>query len=130
MARRRRTEPAPPRLPPPTRGAAWAAFAGWVLGVPAVVAATLAIIWAGLWAAGSAGPMLRTELQTGGILWYLGIILLLYPAMLWVWTTELREALAARREWEALGEGTGGPRLAGQAAAEPPPARRRRRAGA
>ena len=43
----------------------------------------------------AAGDMVTT-------LWWLGIILLLYPAMLWVWWGDLRAGLKAARDWDGM----------------------------
>lgn len=94
--------PAPVRLPPPTGAECWLTFFGWVLGIPLAVIGGIAVIWAALWALGSMPMEARAASDMLTALWWLGIIVLLYPAMLWVWWGELREGLKAARDWEAM----------------------------
>ncbi|WP_149586986.1 hypothetical protein [Tabrizicola flagellatus] len=103
MSRSPSSRPSQPAiLPPPGRGAAWAQFLKWAVGVPVVVAGALGAIWLAFWAAGSAGLMLRTELKIGEILMWLGLIALLYPVALVVLVWDLIDGLRAARAWEAL----------------------------
>jgi small multidrug resistance pump len=74
-----------------------------VLGVPLAVAAALGVIWVGLWALGSAPMDARAGIDMMTTLWWLGVIVLLYPAMLWVWWGDLRDGIKAARDWEAMG---------------------------
>jgi hypothetical protein len=94
--------PAPPKLPPPTVAQCWLTFWVWVLGIPLAVVGVLAVIWAALWALGSMPLEARAASDMLTTLWWLGIIVLLYPAMLWVWWGDLREGLKAARDWEAM----------------------------
>lgn len=94
--------PEPPKLPPPTRAQCWLTFWAWVLGVPLAVASALGVIWLALWALGSAPMDPRASLDMMTTLWWLGVIVLLYPAMLWVWWGDLRDGLKAARDWEAM----------------------------
>ena len=92
-----------PGVPPPSRGEAWLTFFKWVLGVPALVVFAAGVIWLGLWAVGGVdGLMPRTQVDMTGVLISLGVVVLLYPPMLWVWWNDLGDGLNARREWEAL----------------------------
>ncbi len=95
--------PKAPTLPPPTRAQCWLTFWAWVLGVPLAVAAALGVIWVGLWALGSAPMDARAGIDMMTTLWWLGVIVLLYPAMLWVWWGDLRDGIKAARDWEAMG---------------------------
>ncbi|MFN3282074.1 MAG: hypothetical protein ACK40I_10485 [Tabrizicola sp.] len=92
----------PTILPPPGRGAVWAEFLKWAVGLPVVVAVALGAIWLAYWAAGSAGLMLRTELKIGEILLWLGLIALLYPVALVVLVWDLIDGLRVARAWEAM----------------------------
>lgn len=94
--------PAPAKLPPPTAAQCWLTFWAWVLGIPLAVTAVLGVIWAALWALGSTSMDNRAAADMVGTLWWLGIIVLLYPAMLWVWWRDQRAGLRAARDWEAL----------------------------
>jgi hypothetical protein len=57
----------------------------------------------------------------------LGGIVLLYPAMLFVWTADLRRGLQARRDWDTM---TPAEQEAALAAARPAPRKRRSRKNA
>lgn len=125
----KRSDPPPAPVPPPTPREAWLTFFKWVLGIPLVVLGAVGIVWVGLWAVGgSDGLMNQTTSDLGTVIWWLGIIVLLYPAMLWLWTVELREALAARRDWDALTEEQRAAKLAEQAERAPVPKKRKRKA--
>ena len=89
--------PAPGKLPPPTAAQCWLTFWAWVLGIPLAVAAVLGVIWAALWALGSTSMDNRAAADMVGTLWWLGIIVFLYPAMLWVWWRDLRGGVKAAR---------------------------------
>jgi len=94
--------PAPARLPPPTPGACWRTFLKWVVGIPLLVAGALGIIWLAYWLTGSGGMFCQTESSIGTILFWLAVISLLYPVMLFIWVSDLREGLKAARVWEAM----------------------------
>jgi hypothetical protein len=89
-------------LPPPPARVCWRVFLLWVLGVPMAVAGALGVIWAALWAAGSGGLTQQADSDLGTVLFWLAVIALLYPAMLWVWIGDLRAGLRAARDWDAL----------------------------
>ena len=91
-----------PALPPPTVARCWPTFWAWVLGVPLLVAGALGVIWVALWALGSMPMEARAAGDMVTVLGWLGIILLLYPAMLWVWWGDLRAGLKAARDWDAM----------------------------
>lgn len=114
--------PAPGKLPPPTVAQCWLTFWAWVLGIPLAVAAVLGVIWAALWALGSTSMDNRAAADMLGTLWWLGIIVFLYPAMLWVWWGDLRGGVKAAHDWEAL---TPEAREAALAAAAPVTKRRK-----
>ncbi len=78
------------------------AFLKWVIGIPALIVGSLAIIWAAVWVTGSAGMMPRVESDMGTVILMLGGLVLLYPVMLFVWTSELRQGLRLRRDWDAM----------------------------
>jgi hypothetical protein len=94
--------PEPVRLPPPTAAQCWLTFWKWVLGVPLLVGTALAFVWFAFWATGSGGMSWQLESNTGTVLFWLAVIALLYPAMLWVWWGDLRDGLKAARDWEAM----------------------------
>jgi hypothetical protein len=121
--------PKPANLPPPTVRQCWAEFLKWVLGVPLVVICGLAIIAGALWLAGGQELMWQTTADMGTALFWIAAIILLYPVMLFVWVSDLREGLRRAREWEALP-----PEAQAVATAEAPvqaarPKRKTRRAG-
>jgi|GEM_PF-3799491 len=124
-----RSEPPKPRLPPPTRAMAWWTFLRWVAGIPLLVAGVIGVIWAFHWAMGGFSTLMpKAESDLVGLVWYLGIVALLYPAMLWVWTTDLIDDLRRRREWDRLSPSDQAARIAEEAAAlAAAPARKRRR---
>jgi hypothetical protein len=97
-----KSAPHPPELPPPTVARCWMTFWSWVLGIPLAVAAVLGVIWVALWALGSTEMDNRAASDMISTLWWLGVIVLLYPAMLWVWWGDLREGLKRAREWDAM----------------------------
>jgi hypothetical protein len=127
---------APPPLPPPSAGRCWAVFLAWVLGVPALVAGALGVIWLALLALGRMPMEARAASDMVSVLWWLGVIVLLYPAMLWVWWGDLRQGLRAAHDWAslspeaqaaALGAAQAEASAAQQAAARPARRKRRRR---
>ena len=89
-------------LPPPGRLALWGTFLKWVLGVPAIVLGAVGIIALALALTGNGGMMQSTESDMGTVILLLGGIVLLYPAMLFVWTADLRRGLRTRREWDTM----------------------------
>jgi hypothetical protein len=97
-----RPPPEPPRLPPPSVAECWWTFVKWVFGIPLTVIGALAVIWAALWALGSTEMDPRAASDMVSTLWWLGVIVLLYPAMLWVWWGDLRDGLKAARDWQAM----------------------------
>lgn len=122
-------KPEPARLPPPTVAQCWLAFWKWVLGVPLLVVGTLGVIWAALWALGSTNMDPRPASDMITTLWWLGIIVLLYPAMLWVWWGELRDGIKAARDWEAMTPEARAAAIAAAEAAAVKPKRRSRNKG-
>ena len=120
--------PKAPALPPPTVAQCWLAFLAWVLGVPLAVAAALGVIWVALWALGSMPMDARAGIDMMTTLWWLGVIVLLYPAMLWVWWGDLRDGLKAARDWEAMTPEARAAAIA-EAAAAPKPKRKSRKKG-
>lgn len=121
--------PKAPALPPPTVAECWLIFWAWVLGVPLAVAAALGVIWVGLWALGSMPMDARAGIDMMTTLWWLGVIVLLYPAMLWVWWGDLREGIRAAQDWEAMTPEARAAVLAEAAAAAAKPKRRSRKKG-
>ena len=97
-----KSPPKAPALPPPTVAECWLTFWAWVLGIPLAVLAALGVIWAALWALGSMPMDARAGIDMMTTLWWLGVIVLLYPAMLWVWWGDLREGIRAAQDWEAM----------------------------
>ena len=112
-----------PSLPPPTRAACWAEFAKWTLGIPLLVLVVLGIVWLAIWTTGSAEMMWQATRDMGTVLLWLALIVLIYPAMLFVWVSELRADLGAARDWAAMSEAEQAVAIAARAAAMP--ARRR-----
>ena len=120
--------PTPPKLPPPTVAQCWLTFWAWVLGIPLAVVAALGVIWVALWALGSMPMEARAASDMMTTLWWLGIIVLLYPAMLWVWWGDLRDGLKAARDWAAMTPEARAAAIA-EAAAAPKPKRKSRKKG-
>ena len=114
-----KSPPKAPALPPPTVAECWLTFWAWVLGIPLAVLAALGVIWAALWALGSMPMDARAGIDMMTTLWWLGVIVLLYPAMLWVWWGDLREGIRAAQEWEAMTPEARAAALAEAAAAKP-----------
>ena len=110
-------KPAMPTLPPPTSGQVWARFLKWVLGVPAVVLGGLGLIAGALWASGGQAMMWQATSDMGTALFWIGAIILMYPAMLVIWVLELRDGLKAAKDWAAMTEAE---RLAALAAVPAP----------
>ena len=113
----KRSDPAKPRLPPPTKGALWLTFCKWSLGLPAVVLAGLAIIAGALWL--TKGEMMWqafSDMATA-LFWIAGIILL-YPVGLFIFVLELKDGLKARRDWDAMTPEARDAALAAQAEAD------------
>lgn len=120
---------APVRLPPPTVAQCWLTFWKWVLGVPLLVAGVLGVIWVALWALGSMPMEARAASDMLTTLWWLGVIALLYPAMLWVWWGELQDGIKAARDWEAMTPEVRAAAIAEAEAAAVKPKRRSRNKG-
>ena len=116
--------PEPAKLPPPTVAQCWLTFWKWVIGVPLVVIGALGFVWFAFSATGSGGMSWQLESNTATVLLWLGLIVLLYPAMLWVWWGELRDGIKAARDWDAM---TPEARVAAIAEAEAAAARPKRR---
>jgi len=122
-------KPEPARLPPPTVAQCWLTFWKWVLGVPLLAAGVLGVIWVALWALGSMPMEARAASDMLATLWWLGVIALLYPAMLWVWWGELRDGIKAARDWEAMTPEARAAAIAEAQAAAAKPKRRSRKKG-
>jgi hypothetical protein len=122
-----KARPKPPPLPPPPQAACWAEFAKWTLGIPLLVAVALGIVWIAIWITGSGEMMWQTTRDMGTVLMWLALIVLMYPAMMFVWVSDLRSGLRAAKEWAALTEAEQATAIAAQASAVP--ARRRRKKG-
>lgn len=119
-----RKPPPAPKLPPSSAWACWREFLKWVLGLPLLVAGALAAVWLAYWMLGD-GISLRTEFDIGDLLFYVLVIVLLYPVGLFFWVIDLRDGLRAARDWRAMPEEERTAALERQAA-ETPPARKRR----
>lgn len=97
-----KSPPEPARLPPPSVAECWWIFAKWVFGVPLLVVGAIGLIWLAYWLTGSGGLVWQTESSIGTILMYLGFIVLVYPVMLFIWWSDLRDGIRAARDWEAM----------------------------
>jgi hypothetical protein len=102
-------------------------FLARVLGVPALVAGALGVIWLALWALGSMPMEARAASDMVSALWWMGVIVLLYPAMLWVWWGDLRQGVRAAHDWASLSPEAQAEASAAQQAAARPARRKRRR---
>ena len=86
---------------PMTKAALWRRFLLWVIGVPVVVVAAGAVIWGVLWLSG--GDLVWQAVQgMGTSVFWVAAIVLMYPAMIWVWWGELQDGLKAAAAWEAM----------------------------
>jgi hypothetical protein len=76
--------------------------------------------------------MTRAEADMGTAILWLALIVLLYPVMLFLWTSDLRTGLRARRAWDRMTPDEQAAALDEQARVQPPPrkGRSRRKAGA
>lgn len=92
-----------PMREPQTRAQVWRRFLLWVAGVPVVVLAAGAVIWAALWLSG--GDLVWQAVSgMGTALFWIAAITLMYPAIIWVWSLDLREGLKTAADWDALTE--------------------------
>ena len=121
--------PAPATLPPASVARCWLTFWAWVLGVPLTVVAVLGVIWVALWALGTMPMDARAGIDMMTTLWWLGVIVLLYPAMLWVWWGDLRDGLKAAQDWEAMTPEARAAAMAEAEAAAAKPKRKSRKKG-
>jgi hypothetical protein len=121
--------PNTPKLPPPTAAECWRTFALWVLGIPLLVAGALGFVWVAFRATGSLGMSWQLESNTATVLLGLAAIVLLYPAMLWVWWGDLQSGLKAARDWEAMTPDARAAAIAEAAAGVAAPKRRTRKKG-
>lgn len=122
-----RKTPTLPPLPPPGRAACWAEFAKWALGIPLAVLVALGLVWLAVWATGSGDMMWQATRDMGSVLFWVALIVLMYPALLVMWVAELRSALRAARDWAALPQAEQAAALAARAAAVPPVRQRKRK---
>ncbi len=117
--------PVAPPLPPPSQAACWAEFTKWTLGIPLLAVVVLGIVWGAIWITGSGEMMWQATRDMGTVLFWLALIALMYPAMLFVWVAELRTGLKSARDWAALSEVEQAAAIADRTTATP--ARRRRK---
>lgn len=121
--------PAPVKLPPPTVGQCWAEFLKWVVGLPLLVVGALGFVWLAYRLTGGFGMSWQLESNSAAVLFWLAVIALLYPVMLWVWWGDLRDGLKRAREWEAMTPETRAAATAEAAALAAKPKRRSRKKG-
>ena len=81
-----------------------------------VVVVALALVWAALWLSGSWGLTSQALGDMGTALIWLALIALMYPAMLFIWVSDLRAGLAAADCWAALSQAERAAALAAQPA--------------
>jgi hypothetical protein len=85
-------QPAKATPPPLTRAQLWRVFLRNTVGIPLVILAALAIIGGALWLTG--GDMFWQAIsEMGTALFWIGAIVLMYPALLILWIIELRDGL-------------------------------------
>jgi hypothetical protein len=109
--------PGRPPSGPPSRAEVWKQFLLWVLGVPLVVVAGCGVIAGALWVSG--GDMVWQAISgIGTALVWLGLIVLIYPVMVFVWVADLRAGLRAAGEWAGMDEAARAQALAAQAETE------------
>ena len=105
---------------PLSRALVWRRFLIWAVGVPVMVATAAALVWAALWLSG--GDLVwQAVTAMGDVVFWLAAILLMYPALLWLWVMELRDGLRAAAEWEAMSDGE----RAARQSEKPKPSRRK-----
>lgn len=90
-----------PKLPPRTARECWGEFLKWALGIPGLALGGLAIIGGAVWLLGGQDLMWRTANDMGWALLYIGGNLLLYPLLMIMWVSELRDGLRTARDWAA-----------------------------
>jgi hypothetical protein len=90
------------KLPPPTVRLCWVEFLKWVVGLPLLVAGALGFVWLAYRLTGGFGMSWQLESNTATVLFWLAAIALMYPVMLFVWVSELRDGLKRARDWEAM----------------------------
>jgi hypothetical protein len=93
---------APAKLPPPTARKCWVEFLKWVVGLPLLVVGALGFVWLAYRLTGSFGMSWQLESNTATVLFWLAAISLMYPVMLFVWWSDLRDGLKRARDWEAM----------------------------
>ncbi len=110
-------------VPPKPRATLWKEYLRWTLGIPLVTLIGCAIIVAALWIGGG-GMAARTFDNMGMAILWMGLIVLIYPFMLFLWTAELRQGLRDLREWDQLTPEARAAAIAAHKAARPKRKRR------
>ena len=118
--------PARPPLPPPTQAACWAEFAKWTLGIPVLVVVALGLVWLAILVTGSGEMVWQASRDMGTVLMWLALIVLMYPAMMFVWVADLRAGLRVARDWDALTDPEKATAIAARATAVPARPRHKR----
>jgi hypothetical protein len=112
------------KVPPLSRATLWKDYRRRVFGIPLIILAAALVI--GLFLGLSGGEMnWRVSNDMGTAIIYMGLILLIYPVMLVIWTKDLRHGLRDLRDWDNMSPDA---RAAALAAAKP--LRKRRRSSA
>ena len=113
-------------MPPPTRAACWAEFAKWTLGIPVLVVVALGLVWLAILVTGSGEMVWQASRDMGTVLMWLALIVLMYPAMMFVWVADLRAGLRVARDWDALTDPEKAAAIAARATAVPARPRHKR----
>ena len=92
-----------------------------------LVVVALGLVWLAILVTGSGEMVWQASRDMGTVLMWLALIVLMYPAMIFVWVADLRAGLRAARGWEALTEAEQAAAIAAQATAVP--ARSRQKGG-
>jgi hypothetical protein len=109
------------KVPPKSRETLWKDYLRLVLGIPLIILVGALVIAGFLWLSGGETTW-RVSNDMGTAIMYMGLIVLIYPVILVIWTLELRSGLRDLRDWDSM---TPDARAAALAAAKPQRKRRR-----
>lgn len=91
-----------------------------------LVVVALGIVWLAIWITGSGEMMWQATRDMGTVLMWLALIVLMYPAMMFVWVADLRAGLRVARDWDALTDPEKAAAIAARATAVPARPRHKR----
>ena len=91
-----------------------------------LVVVALGLVWLAILVTGSGEMVWQASRDMGTVLMWLALIVLMYPAMMFVWVSELRTGLRAAKEWAALTDPEKAAAIAARATAVPARPRHKR----